>query len=483
MVRVAVCGCLHGELDSFYDCVRRSESASGRRVDLAIICGDFQAARDDRDLRTVSMPPRYRRLGTFRNYLPSPDGAPAARAAPCPTLFVGGNHEASEHMRELQHGGWAAPNIWYMGAAGVVTFAGLRIAGVSGIFKPYDYARGYDEQGPGLTDESARSAYHTREFETFRLAQLRGSGRLLDVLVSHEWPRGIVEHGDAERLFRAKSDFRAERRTLGSPALSVLLEALQPAHWFAAHLHVKFPAVVRHAGTGRLTKFLALDKVLPGRDFMQVLDIEPASAEPLQTAAIAYDPEWLCIAHAAHALYPAVRSYPRLLPRPEMGAAALPPASMAPSAERVKAVELAALASDGSSALVAPPASEEELRAGWARRDMFLRLLERLVGEPLPSQQAYSAVPVPAPAAQAKTPNPEEIDLCDGAPDANPEEIDLDETEQAPASGPNPEEIDLCGGATEDAVQSPVQGEQHATGGAGLEGDDSGLENKRQRIQ
>ena len=54
-------------------------------------------------------------------------------------LAVGGNHEASNHLWELYHGGWVAPNIYYLGHAGVVNFGGARIAGLSGIFNDRHY--------------------------------------------------------------------------------------------------------------------------------------------------------------------------------------------------------------------------------------------------------------------------------------------------------------------------------------------------------
>ena len=40
------------------------------------------------------------------------------------------------------HGGWLAPNIYFLGHAGCVQVDGIRIAGASGIFKQHDYHRG-----------------------------------------------------------------------------------------------------------------------------------------------------------------------------------------------------------------------------------------------------------------------------------------------------------------------------------------------------
>jgi lariat debranching enzyme len=76
------------------------------------------------------------------------------------TIVIGGNHEASNYMSELYaptpravcilqvissrryHGGWLAPNIYFLGHAGCIQVNGIRIAGASGIFKSSDFNLG-----------------------------------------------------------------------------------------------------------------------------------------------------------------------------------------------------------------------------------------------------------------------------------------------------------------------------------------------------
>jgi hypothetical protein len=90
----------------------------------------------------------------------------------------------------------------------------------------------------------------------------------VDVFISHDWPLSIEQHGDTQGLIREKPFFRQEVRsnptfflsrtytisstqvntnTLGSPPLWSVLRTIQPSYWFAAHLHVKFPAIVEHS--------------------------------------------------------------------------------------------------------------------------------------------------------------------------------------------------------------------------------------------
>eukprot|EP00158_Paraphelidium_tribonemae_P004250 Partr_v1_DN26662_c1_g1_i4_m69166 putative debranching enzyme len=251
----------------------------------------------------MSVPSKFRQLGSFHLYYAG------IKKAPITTIFIGGNHESSAYMWELMHGGWAAPNIYYMGAASIVKFGDLRIGGLSGIYKSGHYFMGHHERFP-LNSGDLRSIYHVRHFHVSRLLMIRSH---LDIMLSHDWPLGIYHFGDTRRLLKAKPYFRAEidENSLGSPACDKLLRQLKPSRWFSAHLHVEFEALFKHskitnsASTGdeirakqamvSTTSFHALDKCGKNRKSLVFVDIEDADKKAVK---LSYDPEWLAIVRA-----------------------------------------------------------------------------------------------------------------------------------------------------------------------------------------
>lgn len=64
-MRVAVAGCCHGELDKIYETLAVAERRGPGPVDLLLCCGDFQAVRNEADLRCMAVPPKYRHMQTF----------------------------------------------------------------------------------------------------------------------------------------------------------------------------------------------------------------------------------------------------------------------------------------------------------------------------------------------------------------------------------------------------------------------------------
>ena len=331
-------------------------------------------------MECMAVPPKYREMADFHEYYNG------LRKAPFLTIFIGGNHEASNHSLELFYGGWVAPSIYYMGAAGVVRCGSLRIAGLSGIWKGYDYKKPRYERFPFNSDD-VKSVYHIREFDVERLRHIRTQ---VDIGLSHDWPRGVEWEGDSRALFKMKPLFESDARSndLGSPVTRDLLDHLRPSYWFSAHLHCKYAAVIDHQRPevpqlkdpdnsmlalvspdkgmrehpesvapsvanentkkieltygdisanvsiidsssyndhdvrqqlpasftkaaasvatpiptsihNKSTRFLALDKCLPGRQFLQLIELEPinapASEEVDCPSILTYDKEWLAL--------------------------------------------------------------------------------------------------------------------------------------------------------------------------------------------
>ncbi len=88
----------------------------------------------------------------------------------------------------------------------MVNVNGLRIAGLSGIYKGYNYQRGHFETAP-FNQDTLRSVYHVREYEVFKLLQISTP---LDIVMSHDWPQGIYAYGKQEDLFMKKKFLRKE---------------------------------------------------------------------------------------------------------------------------------------------------------------------------------------------------------------------------------------------------------------------------------
>ncbi|KAI0168092.1 lariat debranching enzyme, C-terminal domain-containing protein [Pestalotiopsis sp. NC0098] len=238
-VRVAIQGCGHGHLDLIYKSVQNAAETRGwDAVDLLIIGGDFQAVRNAADLTVMSVPIKYRKLGDFPEYYSG------RRKAPVLTIFIGGNHEAISHSWELYYGGWVAPNIYYLGAANVLRFGPIRIAGISGIWSEPDYNKTHMERLP-FNHKDNKSFYHIREFDIRKLLQITEQ---VDIGLSHDWPRGIERDGDEEAFWRLKPFLKQAGLdgTLGNPAATTVLDRLRPLHWFSAHLHCHFTALRRH---------------------------------------------------------------------------------------------------------------------------------------------------------------------------------------------------------------------------------------------
>ncbi|KAF0983675.1 hypothetical protein FDP41_007590 [Naegleria fowleri] len=302
-------------------------------IDLLLICGDFESIRHTDDLNSMSVPDKYKEWKDFYKYFeksPLKKEGEETKIVPIPTLFIGGNHEASLYLMSLPFGGFVTDKIYYLGNTGFINFKkrnphdgkfiNLLIGGWSGIYKDGDFFKDsarfflpktetglnqesdrhlgttlFDEQHVPFSEGAKRSVYHVRFFEFWKMLNMRvcldhrkektQSQQPLDIFMSHDWPTGVTRHGDLANIRRFKDHVMKEieesDHKLGNPWGEKLLKELQPKFWFSAHMHCKFSSVVSHHeqitpsnNLSKTTKFLALDKCLPKRDFLQMINLD-----------------------------------------------------------------------------------------------------------------------------------------------------------------------------------------------------------------
>ncbi|KAJ5241662.1 lariat debranching enzyme C-terminal domain-containing protein [Penicillium citrinum] len=211
-----------------------------------------------------SVPSKYRKMGDYHEYYSG------QRQAPYLTIFCGGNHEASNHLFELYHGGWIAHNIYYL--APLASFVsdhcvslGCRVSGRAVITG-------------SLTMSVSRTALKICIlFSMSANSTFVNFSRFAPKLTLVFPTTGHVKFeycGDYKKLF---------------PAF-----APPPAKESPRPRRITPPAI-----KNKLTKFLALDKPNNHDRYFRLLDLAPVSD---QTATdnhhpyrLQYDREWLAI--------------------------------------------------------------------------------------------------------------------------------------------------------------------------------------------
>ncbi|KAL7717466.1 Lariat debranching enzyme [Entamoeba marina] len=284
---IAVVGCVHGHLQEMYASIQNYEKANGK-IDFVICTGDMQTLRTKEDLAFLKCPEKYRKMGDFEKYF-----CGTARA-PYPTIFVGGNHEASNSLLNMHNGGFAATNIYYLGAVGTVQMNGIRVCGMSGIYKEYDQNLPFTYP-PNIRD--CVNLFHTRRMEVEKLKSITRA----DIVVSHDWPQGIVAKGNYAQLYKNKPHIQNDGFALGSPLGAEVLAKIHPSYWISGHMHCGYEAVDEN------TKFIALAKV-GYNDSVSGIRINGGDDSGLR-----YDPDWICTQVITWPCYTNMNTFPSSL--------------------------------------------------------------------------------------------------------------------------------------------------------------------------
>ena len=232
-------GDIHGRFHRVQDWLAELEKALGREADLVFAVGDVEAFINAEDHRRKAA--KRAMPAEFADYA---HGRATARHE---LWFIGGNNEDFETLHPIQQGGDLPGGCRYLGRAGVRQMKGLTVAYLSGILAPKHFERPLE---PPRTKDTYKQAGYFRKPEVVKLV---ADAKDVDLLLVHEWPKGIVRRS-RDRSLRAY-----HMPWIGSPVTREVLERLRPSWMWAGHSHVPYATSVKHS-SGAVTRVACLDQ-------------------------------------------------------------------------------------------------------------------------------------------------------------------------------------------------------------------------------
>lgn len=241
----AAVGDVHGHMHAMVGQVRAAAEKLGVALDFVLQVGDFEPHRDEDDLATMCSPAKYRKLGEFADYH-------SGRARfPWPIHFIGGNHEPYGFLDRLKRG-QAAKDCFFLGRVGRSKIGGLRVVALSGI----ERGRCLDGRPP-IREIGSRRTKDYIGFTEAEVLQAANAGPA-DVLLLHDWPRGVVREADAHQFSYGHRAGRIE--TIGNDSARFVVDELRPQWVLCGHMHRSYRSEVWHRDGSR-SSFAGLAKV------------------------------------------------------------------------------------------------------------------------------------------------------------------------------------------------------------------------------
>ena len=296
-LNIIVTGCIHGCMDKMYKDIQDFEKEKKIKIDLVLCTGDFECMRNEKDLEFLSCPEKYREMGNFHQYYNSKVHSPYL------TIFIGGNHEASNYLEENYYGGYVAENIYYLGRSGVINVKGIRIAGISGIFNKFDYFRGHFENDENDIKGDKKSIFHLREFEVAKMSYIKSH---IDIFMTHDWPTNLINEKDKNKIFKLRPHFKEEIKagTLGSFPGEFLLQYLKPNYFICGHMHFYYTTEIND------TEIFAFDKCLNKRHYFDFIEVKQSINNiDKEDNNIYVDSEWMAITNVFNNYFPRDNKY------------------------------------------------------------------------------------------------------------------------------------------------------------------------------
>jgi lariat debranching enzyme len=208
-VTIAVSGDWHKRDRDIYGVLKTWEKNRHKKIDAVLCTGDLDAVvhRDEEEADIDSLILEY---------------AFGRRKAPMPTYFISGNNDEYDYLNRFRQGGFIAPNFYYLGRNGMVDVKGIKIAGLSGVFRKDMYQLPLDAY-PNFLEWQ-----FYREQEIAEIMKYKA-----DIVLFHNWikPFSSIENSDIPLGFP-----KSQRRDTQDNHLLEVVQAMQPRYVFMGHM-------------------------------------------------------------------------------------------------------------------------------------------------------------------------------------------------------------------------------------------------------
>jgi lariat debranching enzyme len=289
-INIAITGCIHGHLSQLYTDLLEYQNKNNLNIDLVLCTGDFECMIKEDDLNYLNCPPKYKHMGDFHKYYEG------ILPIPFLTIFIGGNHEASNILNDFFYGGYITEKIYYLGRCGIINYKGIIIGGISGIYNKYDYLKGHYENN---INSKTKSIFHQREFE---LAKISNFSKKIDIFMSHDWPYNIINKNDIKKICEIKP-YWDDIENIGSIPNKFLLDLLKPKNWICGHMHFYYKNIMKFDNNEQTTIY-CLDKCLKNRKYFEIITLNIQNNDDN----IYIDNEWISISQIFNEIFPKYNS-------------------------------------------------------------------------------------------------------------------------------------------------------------------------------
>lgn len=251
----AAVGDVHGQFHKMVNILQNWEKSFNKELSFVLQVGDFEPHRTLDDLRTMSSPQKYRKLGDFKDFYSGKS------SFPWQIWFIGGNHEPYGFLDQFPNGATITENCNYIGRVGLAKVCNKRILGMSGIFRQQTI-----QSRPSI---SRLNLFSNKDYIGFTEQEIFKALEFdpIDILLLHEWPSGIASGYSLAEFNEVNNS------EIGNEYFRYLIELLKPKTVFCGHMHVRYETQINF-DAGSYSDVYCLANISKGTESFAVFEIE-----------------------------------------------------------------------------------------------------------------------------------------------------------------------------------------------------------------